>query len=459
MAKEKPEKLRLAAVAGQFYPGKPRELAETIETLLNEAKPPSIKGEVFGLLLPHAGYVFSGEVAACGLKAIEGKDFDTVIIMGDSHCEYFDGVSFWADGEWETPLGRVEIDKELASKIMASSDRFSDREGAHLFEHSLEVQLPLLQKTLSGFKIVPIVFGSENKDWKDLAEAILGNIGNKKVLIIASSDLSHYPPYEEAKKEDLRTLKIIESLDTAGLDRELISGFETFLCAKDSAKTLMEITKNIGGKAEILKYANSGDSAAGDKERVVGYGAAAFYKEFNEKLNVAERAELLGIARESVESLVKGEKVLKLETKFKKLKIPSGAFVTLKMKGKLRGCIGTIDANEPLYQTVAQMAMAAATQDYRFGPVTKEELPELEYEVSVLTSPKKVNSPSEIKLGKHGVVAQTKKGAALFLPQVVEETKWDRETFLSHLMLKAGLEGEYWKKHPVDFYVFEAQVF
>jgi len=459
MAEEKAEKLRPAVVAGQFYPEGKKELAETIEDLLAEAEPSSIKGEIFGLLLPHAGYLFSGQVAACGLKTVEGKDFDTVIIMGDSHCEYFDGVSFWVEGQWETPLGRVEVDKDLALKIMASSNRFLDREGAHLFEHSLEVQLPFLQKTLHDFKIVPIVFGSENKDWKDLAEAILNNIGNKKVLIIASSDLSHYPPYEEAKKEDLKTLRMIENLDTAGLDRELTSGFETFLCAKDSTKTLMEITKNIGGRAKILKYANSGDSAVGDKKRVVGYGAVAFYKEFNEKLNAAERSELLRIAKESVESLVKGEKVLRLETDFEKLKIPSGAFVTLKKNGKLRGCIGTIAANMPLYQTVAQMAMAAATQDYRFSPVTKEELPELEYEISVLTPPRKIKSPSEIKLGKHGVVAQTKKGTALFLPQVAEETKWDRETFLNHLMLKAGLEKEYWKKHPVDFYVFEAQVF
>lgn len=276
------EKARLPAAAGQFYPGDRKELEKMIEDFLAQAETSPFKEEVFGLILPHAGYVFSGIVAACGLKVIEGKIFDTVIIIGDSHYEYFDGVSIWPEGYWETPLGRIEVDRELAQKIVSSSDRFIVKDSAHLFEHSLEAELPFLQKTLKNFKIVPIIIGSENKDWEELAKVILENMG--RVLIIASSDLSHYPPYEEAKKADLETLEAILTLDVQGLEKKIkeleernILNAQTFLCAEDSVKTIMEIAKNLGAKAKLLKYVNSGDMGGGGS-KVVGYGSVAFYK-------------------------------------------------------------------------------------------------------------------------------------------------------------------------------------
>lgn len=260
--------LRQPAVAGQFYPEDKKELAKIIDGLLSKAESPEIKGEIFGLLLPHAGYSYSGQVAAYGHKAVAGKDFDTVIIVGDSHYERFDGVSVWPEGEWETPLGRIKIDEDLAQKIISSSKRFFRRDSAHLWEHSIEVHLPFLQKTLRNFKIVPVIFGSEDVDWKLLADVILKNIAGKKVLIIASADLSHYLPYEEAKKVDEKTLRNVLQLQVQDLD----------ICAIDSAKTIIEITKKLRGMAKLLKYANSGDTA-GEAEKVVGYGAVAFYKE------------------------------------------------------------------------------------------------------------------------------------------------------------------------------------
>jgi hypothetical protein len=260
-------KLRLPAVAGQFYPGEKVKLERTIEDFLDKVEAPVIEGEVFGLLLPHAGYLFSGLVAAHGVKAIIGKDFDTVIIIGDSHYERFDGVSIWPEGFWETPLSRLEIDNELAHKIIAASDRFLMKDSTHLFEHSIEVQLPFLQKTLKKFKILPIIFGSEDEDWQSLAKAILENIKDRKVLIIASADLSHYLSYEKAREIDQKTLENIINLQTQDLE----------VCAIDSVKTLIEITKSLGGKAKLLKYLNSGDTA-GDKSQVVGYGAVVFYR-------------------------------------------------------------------------------------------------------------------------------------------------------------------------------------
>lgn len=278
------EKIRFPAVAGQFYPEGKRELNKALESLFEDVEVPEIPGKIFGLVLPHAGYDFSGKVAACGVKAVSKEEIETVIIIGDSHYEYFDGVSVWPGGVWQTPLGNVEVDEDLAQKILSSSKRFLVRDSAHLFEHCLEVQIPLFQRTLKYFKILPIVFGSEDKDWRELAQAIIKSSEGKKVLIVASSDLSHYPPYKVAEKSDMETINAILSLDVVelkekikGLEKKNIANAQTFLCAQDSVKTLMEIAKFKKAKAKLLKYANSGDTG-GDKNKVVGYSSIAFFK-------------------------------------------------------------------------------------------------------------------------------------------------------------------------------------
>lgn len=206
--------------------------------------------------MPHASYEFSGRVAAIGYKAILGKKFDTVIVLADSHYERFDGVSVWPGGFLETPLGKTKVDDKLAKKIIAFSPRFFRRDSAHLFEHSIDAQLPFLQIALKNFKILPIIFGSENKDWAQLAEVILQNTKIGKNLIIASSDLSHNLPQDEAEKIDKRTIGNILTLKTDGLD----------VCAPDSLKTLLTIAKKYKAKAKLLKY----------EFRKTGFGAIAF---------------------------------------------------------------------------------------------------------------------------------------------------------------------------------------
>jgi AmmeMemoRadiSam system protein B len=278
------EKLRFPAVAGQFYPGEREELSKMINEFLENAKVPKVEGEIFGILVPHAGYVFSGPVAAHCYKTIQGQNFETVILIGDSHYEYFDGVSIWDRGEWETPLGRVKIDEELAKEILSFSKRFLVKDSAHLFEHSLEVQIPFLQKVLKNFKILPLIFGSEDKDWKDLAKAILKLMEKRKILVVASSDLSHYPPYEIAVEADKRTIEGILSSDPEKFKKEienlkkLFPNVDTFACAQDTIKTILEISKNLKGKAKLLNYQNSGDTIYGEKSQVVGYCAIAFIK-------------------------------------------------------------------------------------------------------------------------------------------------------------------------------------
>jgi AmmeMemoRadiSam system protein B len=278
------EKLRFPAVAGQFYPGEREELSRMIDKFLKDAKISKIEGEIFGILVPHAGYVFSGPVAAYSYKAIERKNFETVILIGDSHYEYFDGVSVWDRGEWETPLGRVKVDEELAKEILSFSKRFFVKDSAHLFEHSLEVQIPFLQKVLKNFKILPLIFGSEDKDWKNLAKAILKLMGRKKILIVASSDLSHYPPYEVALDADKRTIEGILSSDPEKFKekienlKKLFPNVDTFACAQDTIKTILEISKNLKGKAKLLKYQNSGDTIYSERSQVVGYSAISFFR-------------------------------------------------------------------------------------------------------------------------------------------------------------------------------------
>jgi AmmeMemoRadiSam system protein B len=278
------EKIRFPAVAGQFYPGEEGELNQIIDEFLKNAKVPKIEGEIFGILVPHAGYVFSGPVAAHCYKIIEGKNFETVVLIGDSHYEYFDGVSVWERGEWETPLGRVKIDEELAKEILNFSKRFFVKDSAHLFEHSLEVQIPFLQRVLKNFKILPLIFGSEDEDWKELAKAILKIMKKKKILIVASTDLSHYPPYEVALEADKRTIEGILSSDPEKFKekienlKKLFPNVDTFACAQDTIKTILEISKNLKGKPKLLKYQNSGDTIYGERSQVVGYGAICFYK-------------------------------------------------------------------------------------------------------------------------------------------------------------------------------------
>jgi AmmeMemoRadiSam system protein B len=278
------EKLRFPAVAGQFYPGEREELSQMIDEFLKNAKVPKIEGEIFGILVPHAGYVFSGPVAAYSYKAIERKNFETVVLIGDSHYEYFDGVSVWDSGEWETPLGRVKVDEELAKEILNFSKRFLVKDSAHLFEHSLEVQIPFLQKVLKNFKILPLIFGSEDKDWEDLAKAILKLMERKKILVVASTDLSHYPPYEIAVEADKRTIEEILSSDPEKFKEKIenlkrfFPDVDTFACAQDAIKTILEISKNLKGNAKLLKYQNSGDTIYGEKSQVVGYCAIAFIK-------------------------------------------------------------------------------------------------------------------------------------------------------------------------------------
>ncbi|MDP2918208.1 MAG: AmmeMemoRadiSam system protein B [bacterium] len=436
--------------AGQFYPDGKEELLNQVNGFLAEAQKAGDgnEGALLGLVVPHAGYVFSGSVAAAGFKQIEGKNIETIILIGNSHRAYFEGAAVYTKGYFKTPLGEVEIDAELAGKIIAENKIIKADASAHEKEHSLEVEVPFLQRTLKNFKLMPILMGNGDRGNAEiLAKAVSKNIAGKNV----------YEAILTGEVENLRTA-------VAELHKENIPDAQTFLCGEAAVETLMFIMRDLGaGKIKLLKYANSGDSAFGDKSQVVGYTAIGFYgNRRGAELNFQEQEQLLEIARKSIESFVETGKIPEFTVKTAVLNQKLGAFVTLEEYEQLRGCIGhfTGDAGLPLWQTVREMAVAAASEDPRFMPVQTKELPELKYEISVLGPLEKIDDWRRIEIGKHGV--QIRKGfkGGVFLPQVATENNWGREEFLENLCgLKAGLPKDCYKDKDTEIYVFTAQVF
>jgi AmmeMemoRadiSam system protein A len=373
------------------------------------------------------------------------------------------------------------VDTALAGEISNINKRVFLSNQGHGFvgqrgEHAIEVQLPFLQLVLGKFNLVPIVIGDQ--DWATcqvLAEALQKSLKGKNVLLVASSDLSHYHPYNEAVRLDSTVIKHVNSYDAEGLFDDLGAGL-CEACGGSPIATAMLAAKGLGAdKAKVVKYANSGD-VTGDKSAVVGYLAAVIYnsnatskseeKKESEKegadlgLSAKDKTTLMYIARTTIENSVKGEKVPEFEVDSPILKEKRGAFVTIRKHGQLRGCIGYIEGIKPLYQTVRLMAEAAALNDTRFNPVSPEELPSLDLEISVLTPLKKISNVNEIEIGKHGVLLKNGYNQGVFLPQVATEQGWDRTTFLNELCFKAGVyDPNCWKAKDAELYIFSAEVF
>jgi len=452
---------RKPAVAGAFYPASVHELKELIKELLSKSPRIQVEGEVKGLISPHAGYVYSGIVAACGYNLLNGKKIKRVILLGPSHTAYFRGIALYPEGEWETPLGVVPIDEETARKILKVGGPFFEAPHLHEAEHSLEVQIPFLQSVLGNFTVVPLLFGfGDTEDFLDAATILSELAREKNTLLLASSDLYHGYSYEEAVETDNYTLELIKEGDPVKFARAL-SSERAQACGGWPIVTLMETMRRIGAVPKLLYYANSGDVTGIKTGYVVGYGSLAFVAphENKEKLSEDEKATLLRIAKSSVEAAVRGAPQKTETPPYERLHEKRGAFVTLKKQGQLRGCIGYVLPVKPLYQAVSDVAVSAALRDPRFPPVTPEELNELEYEISVLTVPRKIKNIEEIIPGRHGLIIKRGYFEGLLLPQVATEYGWDRETFLKHTCLKAGLEPDCYLHPDTEIYVFEAEVF
>jgi AmmeMemoRadiSam system protein B/AmmeMemoRadiSam system protein A len=454
--------VRAPVWAGSFYDGDRVRLSAQIDAYLENVKGlPKTIGKVNALICPHAGYVYSGQTAAYAYRLVQGKPYETVVIIGVSHRYPLDGCSIYLEGGFATPLGIARVDEEIAARISKASG-FSYVPQAHAEEHSVEVQVPFIQRALPGAKIVPIVMGYPNRRHVyALAEGLAEVSGDDKVLIVASTDLSHYLSKKDANKVDAETISLIRNINANTLLNKCAQG-ENIMCGGAGvAATLLALKKTREPQVDVLRYSDSSD-VSGDEVRVVGYLAAAITlkegppPEFS--LSQAEKKELLELAREAVHAFVSEKKVIHSETKDPNLLAERGVFVTLKKKGELRGCIGFVEPVASLCESVIHSAVYAASEDPRFPPVGRAELKDLDIEVSVLSPLVRINDPGLVQVGRHGLVIEQGEQRGLLLPQVAVENGWSRETFLNQACVKAGLPPDAWKK-GAEISVFEAIVF
>lgn len=465
---------RKPAVAGQFYPADSFDLGQMLKNLFPKTSPTLAGSNIMAIISPHAGYIFSGEVAAAAFVQLDPeKEYKTVFVIGSSHRNSFPGGSVYSIGNYITPLGMVETDLELARKLVSDNTLLSYDPQYHKDEHSIEVQLPFLQYHLKkAFKIVPVLLGTHDERECEKIAAALKPYFNDENLFVISTDFSHYPTYDEALKTDkviadaIIANKTADFMDAAKSCSETkIAHLATGCCSWPAVITLMYLTEN---KPDIvykqLMYRNSGDSEYGEKDRVVGYWAISVSQIMNNvrKLSHSEKDQLLHIARNTIQNYLTGKDLSEKSEKF----LPSafyskaGAFVTLRKQGVLRGCIGSFEAEKPLYQTVRQMAIASATKDYRFPAVALGEMDSIDIEISVLTPMQKISDINQICLGTDGIYIKKGNRSGTFLPQVASDTGWTLEEFLGHCSRdKAGIGWDGWKDKDAEIFVYQAIVF
>jgi AmmeMemoRadiSam system protein B/AmmeMemoRadiSam system protein A len=490
------ESTRPPAVAGSFYPGSADELRREVKGYLDAAPAPPVDGEVVGILVPHAGYRFSAAVAAYGYKALAGVNADTVVIIGhDANARGV--VAFLSDEEaFETPLGRVAVDTELVAALAKANPGIIVRNQAHRREHSVEVQLPFLQTLLPGCRIVPILFGDPRPETCHiLADALAANAGQRRLLLIASTDLCHYPSDAAAVGLVKETMAYVEKTNVPALFTYLdetrrsrtADNVQTAMCGSGGVGTALIYAQASGPiSVRILRLANSGDVPGGDKARVVGYASAVITRKpqaatappadakvqpaatppadaKDQRFAVAPEVqkELLTLARRRIAATARREPFsYEPPPAMADVLGPRAAvFVTLKKDGRLRGCIGMTEPRAELWRAVQDMAQSAAFRDPRFAPVGVADLEALHIEISVLSPLAPVAAAAAIVPKQHGVVVRRGGRSGLFLPQVWEQLP-DKERFLSVLCSeKAGLPADAWKDPETRLLVFTVFAF
>jgi len=474
MASSTNAQIKEPVVAGAFYPADSAQLAAEIDGYIDNATPElGAKDNVLALIVPHAGIFYSGGVAGYSYRLVRDLQPKTVILVGPSHRVAFKGVSVYDRGSFRTPLGLIPVDTVIAKLIAAESPEIRFYPDAFAAEHNIEVQLPFLQRACPGVKIVPLVMGSQSpEDVLTLKQALVKVLKKHDALLIASTDLSHYHPASDAAQLDRVCLNDIEKLDGEQLLRDLARG-KTEMCGGGPAAAVAMTAKALGADVgRILKYGDSGDVGPRDKSAVVGYVAAALVDTGGIRradtedstegevmvLSEAQKKNLLTIARQSIEHYLTTGEEKKWSNDDPELDVPCGAFVTLKEHGRLRGCIGQVEAAAPLFETVARCAVSSAVRDPRFPAVTAGEVPDLHLEISVMTPPKPVADVENIVVGRDGLMIQKGYNRGLLLPQVPTEWGWNREEYLQHLCQKAGLGPQEWKS-GAKIWSFQALVF
>jgi AmmeMemoRadiSam system protein B/AmmeMemoRadiSam system protein A len=400
---------RSPTVAGYFYPASPAELKKMLAKYIDKNAP---KEEVVGLLMPHAGYQYSGAVAGAAISRVNFKD--TFIIIGPSHSGMGKPFSVMPQGTWATPLGEVEIDTELARKIIELSEYAEEDYAAHEDEHAVEVQIPFLQYIKPDVKIVPIILGGGETDaYKEIGHAIARALKELKreAVILASGDMTHREPQASARGKDMKAVEAMLALDEDELTRRY-NDFHITMCAHGPVVTLIAAAKELGVTgAELVKYQTSGDTT-GEYEAVVGYAGVIFKK--------AGSHPIAALAKETVEAYVKsGKKPPPPKDLTPEMKHQAGVFVSIHKKGELRGCVGTFEAQQKnVAEEIIANAISSATRDPRFEPITEDELKDLDYSVDVLTTPEPIKDESQLDPKKYGAIVEAGWRRGLLLPDL-----------------------------------------
>jgi AmmeMemoRadiSam system protein B/AmmeMemoRadiSam system protein A len=482
--------------AGRWYPAAPAQLQAAVDTYVQQAEVDSIPGRLLAVIVPHAGYIYSGPVAGHSFRALQeaGCAGHVIAVIGDTHTGNGSAeIAVWAKGAFETPLGRVPVEETVTQALVTAGIEF-DRE-AFANEHPVENQLPFLQVVCPGARIVPVVIRRPSlQNAQALAEALVAALGDRPALIVASTDLSHYHPYDEAREMDQVALQAIASLDPQAVadsprrcaELGLGGGDPLTMCSQGAVMTALIAARQMGAdRATVLRYANSGDVPVGQRDQVVGYGAVALWqsrsggempgpqsptahlqstRESNPgeptSLSPKAREELLALARQTIAQFLVTETFPPFSTDDPALLQPRGAYVTYEKQGELRGCVGRIEADRPAFLNVQYAAVAAAVADTRFPPISPEELEDLTIEITLLDPLRQVESPDEIQIGRDGVLMRVgQEQGALYLPQVPLEQGWDLQATLVSLCRKAGLPDNAWQRDDARFYVFTGQWF
>jgi hypothetical protein len=468
--------IRKPAVAGKFYDADPVALRASVGGFLKAGKRPS--GSIKGFLAPHAGYSYSGAAAGAAFAMVKDLSFDTLLIMATGHTMVLRKGALLAQGAFETPLGRVEIDADFCAELLKEKKLFENLPRAHEDEHAVEVQLPFLQ-ALKGAsaKIVPVLFNSSDEELLEAAGRAIGRaMKGRRALFCVSSDLSHYPPGDVAEMSDRSVLLALrQAMRNAapgyfGLANGLLLGkaaswLDTTACGQAAMTVGAAAALELGGNDFELELYTNSSKVSGDDRAVVGYGAGFFTEAVPKpagglELDAAMKEELLALARRSVGACLKAGKSVDQPLSHRpEFNQPAAVFVTLTVGGSLRGCIGSLEPRGTLADMVAAYACAAAFEDPRFEPVSEAELKRIRIEISVLSPLERAASAAAVKQGVHGVYIKSGRRSGTYLPQVWEHFS-AREEFLSSLCAeKAGLPQNAWKDGSAELYTYTVDNF
>ncbi|MFC1815964.1 AmmeMemoRadiSam system protein B [Thermodesulfobacteriota bacterium] len=466
------ETVRQPVWAGRFYEADPSELGQDIDRLTSKAQKTRIQipknKRLRAIIMPHAGYIYSGWTAAHAARVLPADQFSKVILLGPDHRIGFKSAAICDVTAYETPLGRINLHKDSA-KLRLRPDLFQPLPVSQDKEHSLEVILPFLQHYLDDFQLVPVIVG--HGDVPRISNA-LDSIIDSDTLLVVSSDLSHFLSYSEAVVRDRETIDEIVNLKPDKLVKT-----DNRACGKVPLLILTEIARRHHWQPVLLHYSNSGDTAGG-RSRVVGYATIAFLGDLSmenkdnssAQFSDAQGQVLVKLARKTImDKLGSGASEPASEDLLPALrddrfKLHCGTFVTLKIKGQLRGCIGNLKSTEAVLDGVKRNAVNAAFHDPRFSPLSKDELDRTEIEVSILTEPQPLafrdgqDLIKKLRAHVDGVIIRKGHASATFLPQVWEQLPRP-EDFLTRLCMKAGLPSDAWKNSELEVLTYQVQYF